>query len=148
MIISDEDRSTRVQKGKGQEYTEQKYKRVEEKSLFGYKKLIAWQKADALAHVVYDLTFLFPKDELFGITSQLRRAVLSVPNNIVEGYSRNNKKEFHRYLAISLGSLAEVEYLLGFAYKRGFIKGKDYQNVVSLKDEVGRIIWKLYISQK
>jgi four helix bundle protein len=117
-------------------------------TLFGYKKLIAWQKADKLAHLVYDLTLLFPKDELFGITSQLRRAVLSVPLNIVEGYGRNSKKEFHRFLAISLGSLAETEYLLEFAFSRGYIKEHSFKNVILLKEETGHIIWKLYISQK
>ncbi len=118
------------------------------KLLFGYKNLIAWQRADELAHLVYQITILFPRDELFGLTSQLRRAALSVPTNIVEGYGRDNKKEFHRYLAISLGSLAETGYLLEFAQKRGFIKEIDYNKVSLLKDEVGHIIWKLYVSQK
>lgn len=68
--------------------------------LIGYKKLIAWQKADLLAHLVYDLTMHFPKEEIFGLTSQLQRAILSVVANIVEGYSRNSKKEFHHFLSI------------------------------------------------
>lgn len=117
-------------------------------SLFGYKSLIAWQKADELAHLVYDSTMSFPKDELYGLTSQIRRAVLSVPTNIVEGYGRNSKKEFHRYLAISLASLAEVTYLLEFAFKRNYLKEKDYMIVESMIAEVGRILWKFYVSQQ
>ncbi len=76
----------------------------------GYENLLAWQVADQFAHRVYDLTLKFPKEELFSLTSQLRRASLSVPCNIVEGFGRNSKKELHRFLAISLGSLAEAGY--------------------------------------
>lgn len=78
----------------------------------GYRKLIAWQFADKLAWEVYKLTDKFPKDELYGLTSQIRRASLSIPLNIVEGHSRNSKNEFRQFLKIALGSLAETEYLL------------------------------------
>lgn len=122
--------------------------KLENSSLFGYKKLIAWQKANELAHKVYDLTLTFPRNELFGITSQLQRAVLSVPTNIVEGHARNSKKEFHRFLSIALGSLAETEYLLEFAYKRKLIKEEVFKEISLLRAEVGHIIWRLYISQK
>jgi len=110
--------------------------------------LIAWQKADMLASKVYEITMNFPKSEIYGLTSQLRRAALSVPTNIVEGFAKNNKKEFCRYLGISLGSLAEVEYLLGFAFKQGFIKEKDYNALVDLRQECGKYIWRLLQSQK
>lgn len=122
--------------------------KLENNSLFGYRKLIAWQKANELAHKVYDLTLTFPRNELYGITSQLQRAVLSVPTNLVEGHARNNKKEFHRFIAISLGSLAETEYLLEFAYERKLIKEEVFREVSLLRGEVGHIIWRLYISQK
>ena len=87
-------------------------------------------------------------NSLFGITSQLQRAALSVPLNIVEGHARNNKNEFRRFLSISLGSLAETEYLLEFAFQRKLIKESDFQSVSLLRAETGHIIWKLYISQK
>ena len=116
--------------------------------LFGYRKLIAWQKANELAHKVYDLTLTFPRNELYGITSQLQRAALSVPTNLVEGHARNSKKEFHRFIAISLGSLAETEYLLEFAYERSLIKENEFQQTSLLRAEVGHIIWRLYLSQK
>ena len=122
--------------------------KLEKRELFGYKKLIAWQKANELAHRVYDLTLTFPRNELYGISSQLQRAVLSVPTNLVEGHARNNKKEFHRFIAISLGSLAESEYLLEFAYGRKLIKEEVFEEISLLRAEVGHIIWRLYISQK
>ncbi len=122
--------------------------KLENKSLFGYKKLIAWQKANELAHKVYDLALTFPKVELFGITSQLQRAALSVPTNMVEGHARNNRNEFRRFLSIALGSLAETEYLLEFAYERGLIKDDKFNEISLLREETGHIIWKLYISQK
>src|SRR3989338_4650269 len=87
----------------------------------GYKKLLVWQAADELAHFVYDLTLLFPKDEQFALTSQLRRAVISVVANIIEGYGRYNKNEFRHFLSIALGSLSEVEYYLEFSFKRKYI---------------------------
>jgi four helix bundle protein len=114
----------------------------------GYKSLIAWQKADKLAHEVYSATSNFPKAEIFGLTSQIRRAVLSVPANITEGYARNSKNEFRRFLSISLGSLAELEYFLDFAFKENFLQQKNFESLMILKDECGRIIWSLYRSQK
>lgn len=123
--------------------------RVQEKSKnLGYKNLIAWEKADKLAHEVYKASSTFPKTEVFGLTSQLRRAVLSVPANIIEGYARNNRNEFRRFLSISLGSLAEVEYFLDFAYEEKYLNANNYQKLMNLKDECGRIIWSLYRSQK
>ena len=83
----------------------------------GYKKLIVWQKADVLAYQVYIETKDFPKEEIYGVTSQLRRAALSVPTNIVEGYGRQGKKELRWFINIALGSLAETEYLLDFSLK-------------------------------
>lgn len=118
------------------------------KVLLGYKKLIAWQKADQLAHDVYSLTQTFPRTEIFGLTSQLRRASLSVPANIIEGYARMSRNEFRHFLSITLGSLAEVEYFLDFSYKQKLIKPDSYNSIILLKEECGRLIWKLYQSQK
>lgn len=74
-----------------------------------WKKLEVWQLADEFARGVYRVTAGFPREELYGITSQLRRAALSVPTNIVEGYSRRGDRELVRFLDIALGSLAEVK---------------------------------------
>lgn len=116
--------------------------------IFDYHDLIAWQKADELAHAVYTVTEKFPRNENFGLTSQLRRASLSVPTNIVEGFSRLNKNEFRHFLAISFGSLAEARYLLEFANKRLLIADEEYQPLAALREECSRLIWKLYKSQE
>ena len=120
----------------------------ENNGFVGHKRLIAWEKADKLVHLTYKVTLSFPKNELFGITSQLQRAVLSVPLNIVEGYGRNGKKEFARFLSISLGSLAEVGYLLEFAQDLGYINNQDFEKLFALKERTGQLIWKLYKSIK
>lgn len=105
-----------------------------------YKDLIVWQKADQLALDIYVLTEHFPQKELFGITSQIRRAALSVPTNIVEGYGRKSKPELSRFMDIALGSLAETEYLLEFSKKIGYIK-TDTLKIDSLIEEVSKLIW-------
>lgn len=113
----------------------------------GYKKLLVWEKADQLVHKIYDLTVKFPKEEIFSLTSQLRRAALSVPANIIEGHARNNKNEFRHFLSIALGSLAEVEYYLEFSLKRNFITSSEYQEVRTIREDCGKLLWGLYKSQ-
>ena len=113
----------------------------------GHRRLIAWQLADKFAWEVYKLSDKFPKDELYGLTSQLRRSALSVPLNIVEGYSRNSKNEFRQFLKISLGSLAEAGYLLEFSLKRSYLNQENYTRIIAIKEECGRVIWKLMKSQ-
>lgn len=77
-----------------------------------YRDLIIWQKSHYLVLEVYKITKLFPKDELFGLTSQLRRAVISVPANIAEGFARTGVKDKLRFYNIAKGSLNEVNYYL------------------------------------
>lgn len=113
----------------------------------GYRNLIAWQVGDKLAWKVYLLTDKLPGHEIYGLTSQLRRAVLSVPLNIVEGYARNNRNEFRNFLRISLGSLAETGYLLEFALKRKHLTEPEYKEVIGLKERCGKLLWKLMKSQ-
>ncbi len=74
-----------------------------------YKELIVWQKSRLLVKEVYLLTQQLPKDELFGLISQMKRASVSVPSNIAEGYRRNNRKEYRQFLGIAAGSAAELE---------------------------------------
>ena len=106
-----------------------------------HKDLIIFQKADRLAHKVYQITRVFPKSELYGLTSQLRRAAISVSANIVEGYARSSKKELKRFLDISLGSLAETEYLVAFSRELGY---HDNLEVNSMIDETGKVLWSFY----
>jgi four helix bundle protein len=112
----------------------------------GYKKLIVWQKADELAYQVYICTKSFPKEELYGITSQLRRAALSVAVNIVEGYGRQGRKELKQFVNMSLGSLAETEYLLDFSLRLEYFDKETQVKLQSLRQEVGNLLWKFYKS--
>jgi len=109
-----------------------------------YKDLTVWQKADELALGVYIATRRFPKDEVYGITSQLRRAALSVPTNIVEDYGRKGDKELARFVGIAIGSLAETEYLLDFSQRLGYLSKKEYQDIESLRAAVGKMLWSFY----
>jgi four helix bundle protein len=105
-----------------------------------YKELIVWQKADELAYQVYLTTKKFPKDEIYGLISQLRRAALSVPTNIVEGYSRKGSKEFSRFIYLSLGSLAETEYLLYFSKRIGYLNDSQHQELEKIRSMVANIM--------
>src|SRR5512135_3329884 len=109
-----------------------------------YKGLIVWQKSDELAFEVYSITKRFPKEEMYGITSQLRRSALSIPTNIVEGYARKGDKELARFISIAIGSMTETEYLLDFSRRMGYMNEKDYSKLESLRDEVGKLLWNFY----
>lgn len=112
----------------------------------GYKKLIVWQKANELAYQVYITTKEFPKEEMYGITSQLRRAALSVPTNIVEGYGRQGKRELKQFVNIALGSLAETEYLLDFSLRLGYLNEEIHVKLQGLRQETGNLLWRFYNS--
>lgn len=106
-----------------------------------YKDLIVWQKADELAFQIYLATKAFPKEEIYGLTSQIRRAALSVPTNIVEGAARKGPKELLRFLYIALGSLREAEYLLSFARRLNYIEESKYLQLEKQHNEVGKILF-------
>ena len=88
-----------------------------------YQNLEVWNRAIDLTTMVYELTNEFPDDERFGLTSQIKRAVVSIASNIAEGAGRNSDKEFNQFLGYSLGSLSEVETQLIIAEKLKFVKG-------------------------
>lgn len=106
-----------------------------------YKKLMMWEKSNLLVLEVYRVTNGYPRSEVYGLTSQLRRACLSVVLNIVEGYARSSSKEFGRFLNISFGSLAEVEYLLELSVKLGYISEEAYTEMEEIRMECGKMIW-------
>jgi len=110
---------------------------MEEKS---YRRLIVWQKADELAFQVYLVTRNFPKEELFGLVSQMRRAAFSVPANIVEGYARSFKKEKSQFYNIARGSLAEIEYYIDFSLRLGYLNKNQYEALTNLRNETGRLL--------
>ena len=105
------------------------------------KNSILLEKCDAFAHFIYRETKNFPKEELFGLTSQLRRATLSIPLNIVEGFARQRRKEHIRFLEISYGSLKEVKYLFHFAYQEKCLSKKSYKEMINLPEEIGKPLW-------
>jgi len=109
-----------------------------------YKDLKVWQKADKLVIEIYKITKSFPKEEIYGLTSQLRRAALSIPTNIVEGYTRKGDKELSRFISIAIGSMAETEYLLDLSKRLGYMKENEFKNVEVLRDEVGKLLWTFY----
>ena len=98
-------------------------------------------KSDALAKIVYKICLKFPKHEMFGLTSQLRRAGLSVILNIIEGFARQSSNEFRRFLIISFGSLKETKYLLHFALEQNYVLPETYQEATNLAEETAKILW-------
>jgi len=105
-------------------------------------KNILKQKAHEVAFKGYKLTDKFPKEELYGLTSQIRRALVSVPSNIIEGYSRNREKVFLNHLEIAYGSLSEAKYQIYFACEREYISKDDYRDFFNNAEEVSKMLWK------
>jgi four helix bundle protein len=87
-----------------------------------WKNLDIWKISDELDFKIYIVTKKFPREEVYGSISQIRRSALSIPTDIVEGYSSKGKKELSRFINITLGSLAETKYLLHFAYRMEYLK--------------------------
>jgi four helix bundle protein len=108
-----------------------------------FRDLVVWQKSFVLAKGVHDTTKLFPRDELFGLTSQLRRASSSVPSNIAEGHGRLTTGEFLNQLSVSRGSLNEMRTQLLLAAEYGYVSDDDAAELEALCDEVGRVLWAL-----
>ena len=105
-----------------------------------YSDLLVWQKAIDLVTVVYKVSQTFPKEEMYGITSQIRRSSVSVPSNIAEGYGRNSKQDFIRFLRISMGSLFELQTQLRIAYNLHFIAIEDFNILFENTGEVERML--------
>lgn len=105
-----------------------------------YKDLVAWQKSMDLVTAVYRATAGSPKDELFGLTSQLRRAAVSIPSNIAEGQGRLSEKEFRHFLGQARGSLMEVETQLQIAENLGYLEKEPERVLLEACAEVGRIL--------
>jgi len=114
----------------------------------GYEKLIIYQKAKKLVLLIYTLTDSWPKEELYGLTSQIRRAVVSIVANVVEGYSRGGTKEFIRYLEIALGSLIECEVYLEIAESLKFSSAEEIRRRRDLLVEVKKLIYSFKKSLK
>ncbi len=105
-----------------------------------YRDLVAWKKAMALVLNVYRSTQTFPRAETYGLTSQLRRAAVSVPSNIAEGQARLSTGEFKHFLGLARGSLVEVETQILIATELGYLARDDSESLLDLSAEVGRIL--------
>jgi four helix bundle protein len=105
------------------------------------KNSILLKKADLLAKDVYKIVRHFPKEELYGLNSQLRRSILFVPLNIIEGYARMAKNEKRRFFEIAYASLKEAKYLLYFAFGENYLSRDEYIKIIQLAEEVAKILW-------
>lgn len=99
------------------------------------------QKLDEFAYLSYRATKTFPKEEIYGITSQLRRAALSIVLNYIEGYARLGDNQLKYFLQMSYGSLKETKYLLYFSEREGYIEKEDYKKLINLSEEIGAMLW-------
>ncbi|HCF94156.1 MAG TPA: four helix bundle protein [Verrucomicrobia bacterium] len=104
-----------------------------------YKDLIVWQKSMDLVAMVYQVTKTFPREELYGLTNQLRRAAVSIPSNIAEGQARNSTAEFRNFLSIARGSLAEVETQLLIAERLNYIDSGKLRELLIIQTEVNKM---------
>ena len=96
---------------------------------------------DEYVHFVYTVTRKFPREELYGVTSQLRRAALSVILNYIEGYARGRDKIHKNFLEISYGSLKESKYLLHFSLVENYLSQEDYERTAKLAEDIGAMLW-------
>jgi four helix bundle protein len=113
-----------------------------------YRDLLVWQKAMEMVEAVYRATEAFESNEKFGLVSQMRRAAVSVPSNIAEGFGRGGKAEFHRHLAIARGSLFELQTQAEVARRLGWIRGDALGDLRERTQEVDRLLSGLMRSVK
>lgn len=106
----------------------------------GYRDLVVWQKSMALVTAIYRVTREFPRDEQYGLTSQLRRAAVSIPSNLGEGFGRTSRKDFHRFIGQARGPLNEVETQLEIAMNLDFLTRASATQLMASVNEVGRML--------
>ena len=106
----------------------------------GYRDLLVWQKGMDLAEDVYKTTNAFPKSELYGLTSQMRRAAISIASNIAEGQGRNSTGEFIQFLGIAKGSVAEIETQFELACRLKMLNTQDALRLTNQANEIGRML--------
>ena len=105
-----------------------------------YKEFTVWQKSMDLAVEVYSLIKKLPKEELYGLSSQIRRAVISIPSNIAEGQGRNSTREFVKFLAIARGSQCEVETQLQLCIRLGYLSEEETKVVLGICEEISKML--------
>lgn len=105
-----------------------------------FRQLKVWEKSHQLALAIYKATKEFPKEELYGLTSQIRRASMSIPTNIAEGCGRNTDVDFARFLQMAMGSASETEYQLILAHDLDFLPKNTYEKLHNEVEEVKRML--------
>ena len=105
-----------------------------------YKKYLVWQKSHQLTLEIYKVTKSFPKEEIFSLTSQMKRSSSSIPTNIAEGCGRSSDKDFCRFLYISYGSANELEYQIILSIDLQFINSEDGENLLSQIEEIKKML--------
>ena len=110
-----------------------------------YRDLMVWQKAMQMVTDIYQLTGDFPKNELYGLTSQIRRCAISIPSNIAEGYGRNSTDDYLRFLNISRASLYELQTQLEISFNLNFLVKADFEKIYELTREIERMLSSLII---
>jgi len=105
-----------------------------------FKDLIVWQEAINLVEIIYLQTKEFPKEELYGLTSQIRRAAVSIPANIAEGNGRKSRKEYLQFLSIANGSISELETHLLIAKRLNYLINEQYEKIQIQLEKVGRLL--------
>jgi four helix bundle protein len=116
------------------------YLKMEKTTIKNFTDLIAWQKARDFAVMIYKQTENFPKTEIFGLSSQLRRAAVSVSSNIAEGFPRNTSKDKKYFYAVAKGSLTEIESQLLIANKLDFLKDERLHELLGVKVETSKLL--------
>lgn len=105
-----------------------------------YKELIVYQKGYKLALKIYQITKDYPKEEIYGLTSQMRRSAVSIPCNIAEGYRRGHRKEYIQFLYMAHGSCSELETLISLSHDLGLISEQVFQELFGLQEEVSKLL--------
>ncbi|MCE3005649.1 MAG: four helix bundle protein [Alphaproteobacteria bacterium] len=113
-----------------------------------YRDLLVWQQGMELCRIIYRLSSAFPKEEIYGLTSQMRRAVVSVPSNIAEGHARDSRQEYLRFLSIASGSLSELQTQIMIANDLGYLTLEDYLATENLIDKTLRMTRNLQLALK
>ena len=108
-----------------------------------YRDLTVWQRAIQLAVTIYEFTKDFPRNEVYGLTSQLRRAAVSVPSNIAEGYGRGSRGEYKNFAGIARGSALELQTQLVIAHELGLGNPAKHARATELAEEVGKMLWSM-----
>lgn len=104
-----------------------------------FRDLNIWKKGIEIVEVIYRITKQFPKEEVYGLTAQMRRAAVSIPANVAEGFSRKFNKEYHQFLYVALGSSSELETQVEIAYRLGYLERNESEHLNEIMNHFNRM---------